>query len=930
MSRQENRHPSLGQIDRDTVIKFTFDGHNYEGFAGDTLASALLANGVRIFGRSFKYHRPRGVLSAGSEEPNALVEIHEGDQVTPNCRAPMVEIYDAMVATSQNRWPSLRFDLMSVNNLFSRFLSAGFYYKTFFWPNWKYFEGAIRRSAGLGRAGLNADNSYYERQSLHCDRLVVGAGRSGVRAAIAAATAGEDVVLVDENADFTGRLSGLENIRVLTRTTASAYYDHNMVACVERVTDHLADKGDLPRERLWRIRAGHVVLATGALEQPMIFNNNDRPGIMLSRAVRRYLQQYGVVAGQQVVIFTDNDDAYETAAALEEAGATVKTIIDARAARPTVANSWVNKADILINHAVVDTKGGFNGLRSVIVQDLSSGATREVIACDLLAVSGGFAPALHLFSQSGGKIVWDDARACFMAGESKQPLTIVGQAAAAAERQKLWQMPDPGGVKASKKFVDQQSDVTTDDITLAHHEGFVSVEHLKRYTALGMGTEQGKTANLSGHALMAEKRGSTMNAVGTTTFRPPYVPVTLGAYGGRSVRDHLTALRQTPMDQWNTERGCGWIDAGHWRRARHYPKTSETIETASWRETRATRSAVGVCDVSTLGKIEVKGPDAAEFLNRVYTNGFTKLPVGKARYGLMLREDGILFDDGTTSRLGDDHYFMTTTSGGHGHVLDWLEFHLQAVWPDLKVKIADVTDQWAGIAIAGPKARDLLTGLVDIDIDNDAMPFLAVRDCQVLDVPGRLFRISFSGELGYELNVPADYGEAIWQASVTAAENLGGAIYGLEALDIMRIEKGHVTGAELDGRTTAVDCGLEWMLSSKKHFIGKGLMNRPELSHPDRKMLVGLKPVDGRSRLKGGAQIVARPKAQPPVEMLGHVTSAAFSPELDHPIALAMIKGGEKRLGEKLYMVHPMRGLEVEVEVTSPVFVDPEGERIHG
>ncbi len=930
MSRQSHRHPNLGQIDRRQVIKFRFDGLDYEGYAGDTLASALLANGVRLFGRSFKYHRPRGILSAGSEEPNALVEVHEDDQTTPNCRATMVEIYTGLVATSQNRWPSLAFDVGSVLNLVSRFLSAGFYYKTFIWPSWKFYEWAIRRSAGLGKPGLTADNSYYERQSLHCDVLVVGAGQSGIKAASDAAKNGDDVVLVDENPPLTP-VDLPDNVRLLTRTTASAYYDHNLVACVERVTDHLADKGDLPRERLWRIRARAVVLASGAIEQPIVFNNNDRPGIMLASAVRRYIDQYGVLPGKEAVIFTDNDDGYQTALALLTAGASVIAVIDRRPQKSAAAEAAAKDLNVLVGHAVVDTKGRFGRLAGAVVQELATGHTREIISCNLLAMSGGWMPALHLFSQSGGKIEWDESRACFVAGQSKQAVSCVGRVAdTPVVEDKVWEMPDPVGGEGRKKFIDFQNDVTADDVRLAHHEGFISVEHLKRYTALGMGTEQGKTSNLAGHAMMAQLRGSTMNAVGTTTFRPPFVPVTLGLFGGRSVREHLTALRLTPMDDWNEQHGSEWIEAGHWRRPRYYDQGGDDIHKASMREVRATRGCVGVCDVSTLGKIEVKGPDAGDFLNRVYTNGFGKLPVGKARYGLMLREDGILFDDGTTSRLSDDHYFMTTTSGGHGHVMDWLEFHLQAVWPDLRVKIADVTDQWAGIAVAGPKARDLLAGLVDIDISNDAVPFLGVRDCRILGVPGRLFRISFSGELGYELNVPADYGEAVWQVCVTAAESMEGTIYGLEALDVMRIEKGHITGGELDGRTTAIDCGLEWMLSSKKHFIGKGLMSRPALSDPARKMLVGLVPVDKTSRLKGGAQIVARPNASPPVEMLGHITSAAFSPELDHPIALAMIKGGEKRLGEKLYMVHPMHDLEIEVEVTAPVFVDPEGKRIHG
>ncbi len=981
MARQLNRLATGGRIDRDEPVRFRFDGRDYEGYAGDTLGSALLANNVRLYGRSFKYHRPRGLMTAGSEEPNALVEVHEGAAQTPNRRVTMTEITPGLVTTSQNRWPSLRFDLASLFGLFSRFLSAGFYYKTFIWPNWKLYEWPIRHSAGLGRAGTGPGEACYDRQSRHCDVLVIGAGPAGLAAARAAAESGSDVVLVDEMPEPGGRLlsetetidgetgdawlkrmvedlRGRANVAMLCRTTAIAYYDHNLVACVERVSEHLAAAPEtLPRERLWRLRAGRVVLASGAIEQPMIFPNNDRPGIMLAGAARSYINRFAVKPGRRAVLYADHDEAYGTLDDLAAAGIAVAAVVDPRPAAEIGAET--GNTEHLPGHAVVDCKAGLNGpangLSSVVVAaaDGEGGSSRR-IACDLLCVSGGWAPAVHLFSQSGGRIEWDDDRACFMAGAAKQAVLCAGAVngaastddciregseagsearqpapAAAPPRHKVWQ---PAGRAAGKgkEFVDPQGDVTVADIRLAHHEGYVSVEHLKRYTALGMGTEQGKTSNLAGHGIMAGLRASTMDRVGTTTFRPPYVPTSLGLYGGRSVGAHLKPLRRTPMDDWNGARGCGWVDAGLWRRARYYPAAGEDIESASLREVRITRRTVGVCDVSTLGRIELKGPDTAKFLNSVYTNGFAKLPVGKARYGLMLREDGILFDDGTTSRLADDHYFMTTTSGGHGHVMSWLEFHLQAVWPDYRVKLADVTDQWAAVAVAGPQSRSLLAGLLDIDISNDALPFLGVRDCAIAGVPARLFRISFSGELAYELNVPADYGEAVWQACADAAEALDGTVYGLEALDVMRIEKGHITGSELDGRTTAADVGLGRMLSTKKHFIGKGLMGRPALIDPERKALVGLVPVDRKSRLKAGAQLVAKKNSKPPVEMLGHVSSAAFSPECGHPIGLAMLKGGETRLGEKLIASDPLRGQEIEVEVTSPVFVDPEGERLHG
>jgi len=992
---QVNRLAQGGRIDRSQTLRFAFDGKRFEGYGGDTLASALLANGVRLVGRSFKYHRPRGIFSAGSEEPNALVELRTGARREPNTRATVIELFDGLEATSQHRWPSLGFDVGAVNSLIGRFIPAGFYYKTFMWPSWHLFEGAIRRAAGLGRAATEEDPDRYERRSAHCDVLVVGAGAAGLSAAKAAAEAGAEVILVDEMPEPGGRLlrerggtgepadaawaartsaelAALDNVRILTRTTAFGYYDHNLVACVERVADHMPEPPPhLPRQRLWRIRAKRVILATGAIEQPLVFGNNDRPGVMLAGAVRAYVNQYGVLPGRRAVLFVNNDDAYRTALDLVDAGATVEAVIDVREAvldRRLADQVRDRGIRILHRHAVVDARGGRLGVEAVEAMPLGGG-TASRIDCDLLCVSGGWAPAVHLHSQSGGKIVWSDDLECFLPGEAKQDTASVGAAAgltsleacladgqacgadAAAScntggrwhrpapivggqgvpraQPRLWEMPDPPN-RHVKKFVDIQDDVTADDVRLAHREGYRSVEHLKRYTTLGMGTDQGKTSNLNGHALMAALRNEPISQVGTTTFRPPYTPVTLGVLGGRAVRDHLQPLRRTPMDSWHADAGATWVNAGLWRRPRYYGRQGETMRDACNREVIATRDRVGLCDVSTLGKIDIQGPDAAEFLNRVYTNGWKTLPVGRARYGLMLREDGIVKDDGTTSRLGENHYVMTTTTANAAEVLAWLEFHLQAVWPELRVKVTSVTDQWAAMAIAGPRSRDVLAKVVDVDVSNEALPFMGVTECRAAGVPARLFRISFSGELAYELNVPSDYGRHVWEACLEAGAAFEIVPYGLEALDTMRIEKGHVTGAELDGRTTAEDLGLGRMVSGKKPFIGKGLLDREGLVDPNRKRLVGLIPVDRKTPLRGGAQIVADPDAPPPVPMLGHVTSAAYSPKLGHPIALALLSGGAEREGQTLHVVDPVRGgTKVAVTVTSPVFFDPEGKRLH-
>ncbi len=998
MSTQVNRLAKSGSIDRSKPLSFRFDGKTYVGYQGDTLASALLANGVKLVGRSFKYHRPRGVFSAGSEEPNALVHMREGARQEPNTRATVIELYDGLVAESQNRGFSLRYDHQSINNVFKQFLPAGFYYKTFMGPFrntrlWMFFESFIRKAAGMGTASNLADPDPYDHMSRHCEVLVVGAGPTGLMAAKSAAAGGARVILVDERAQLGGQLrheryeidgkpaqqwaeqiiaelEAMANVFILKRTTAFGYYDHNFIGCVERVCDHLPEPtAHKPRQRMWNIQANQVVLAVGAHEQPMVFGNNDRPHIMLASAVRAYINEFAVLPGKQAVVFTSCDDAYRTAIDMFDAGGKIAAVIDTRLAESAYAQQLRDRnITVIQGHAVVNAHGNANGVSSVDIQSLASKKSRN-IKCDLLAMSNGWAPALHLFSQSGGKTRWDDQRFIFVPGDSKQSECSVGAAQGSfnlgscleegaragvtasnaagfpAETitvpttnavqetpfEPLWEAPDPASGHP-KKFVDHQDDVATSDVELAHREGYISVEHLKRYTTLGMGTDQGKTSNVSGLAIMAANRRCTIPEAGHTTFRPPYSPVSMGALGGAEIAEHFMPIRRTAMDSWHAEQGCVWIDAGIWRRPRYYPKAGETIRDAFTRETAGARGSVGMCDVTTLGKIDLQGPDTAEFLERVYINHWKKLPVGKVRYGMMLREDGIAYDDGTVSRLSEDHFVMTTSTANAVKVMSNLELYLQAVWPDLRVQLTSVTENWAVMAVAGPNSRKVLEKVVDIDISNETFPFMGTSECVIAGVPKcRIFRISFSGELAYEVNAPSDYGRRVWETIHAAGQEFDLVPYGTEAMGNMRIEKGHVAGPELDGRTTADDLGLGMMQSKTKEFIGKRLANRECMTAADRKKFVGFVPVDGKTSLKAGSQIVANADAKPPVEMLGHLTSTGYCVESDHPIALGLIKGGlDIWEGKTVYMSYPLRNLTVPMKVVSPVFVDPEGERLRG
>ncbi|MEQ8584877.1 MAG: sarcosine oxidase subunit alpha family protein [Thalassobaculaceae bacterium] len=992
------RLPTGGEIDRRRALSFSFDGKSYTGFQGDTLASALLANGVTLVGRSFKYHRPRGIFTAGPEEPNALVELRQGARREPNTRATMAELFHGLEATSQNRWPSLAFDAMEVNDLAGRFLVAGFYYKTFMgFPGWHFYEQRIRAAAGMGRGTVEPDPDRYERMSAHCDVLIVGGGPSGLAAALTAGRSGARVILVEETDGLGGRLrseretiagrpamdwvartrqelDSLPEVQTLTRTTAFGYYDDNMIGAVERVADHMPVPPDhVPRQRLWHIRARRVVLATGAIERHIAFPDNDRPGVMLASAVRSYINRFAVRPGRRAVVVANNDDGYRTALDLAAAGVEVMRVVDTR---PAGTSDWrvrCEAAGIDIQDGAAVTK--VHGRLAVIGCDIAplDGSDRPRFEpCDLIAVSGGWSPAVHLHTHALGAIEWSEGRAAFVPGAARQAHASVGAArgtyglassiaegfeagAAAAEaagfptasRPEVPATDEPGQrpIRAiwatgdgKKRFVDLQDDVTVDDIALAHREGFVSVEHLKRYTTLGMGTDQGKTSNIIGHALMAEARGEPIPQVGTTRFRPPYTPVAMGAFAGGDRGRHHAPVRRSAMHDWHAANGAVFVEAGHWLRPQYYlaegtPDGKAAMDAAITGEVRAVRHAVGLVDVSTLGKIDIQGPDAAELLNRLYANGFKTLAVGKARYGLMLREDGIVHDDGTTSRLGEHHYLMTTTTAHAGDVMAQIEWYLQVVWPELDARACSVTDQWAAMALAGPKARDVLAAAIDdgTDVSDGALPFMGVTTARIAGVPVRIFRISFSGELSYEVNAPADWGTHVWEALMDAGEAHDIRPYGTEAMGIMRIEKGHVTHAELDGRVTLDDTGMGRMASSKKWFVGRGMLDKPAFTDPDRPKLVGLVPVDGRTRIPAGAILVEDPAAAVPMGKLGHVSSSAYlSPTVGHPIALGFVSGGLERKGQTVWAVFPLRKLAVEVTITDPVFVDPQGDRLRG
>jgi methylglutamate dehydrogenase subunit C len=977
-----------GLIDRSRPLRGSFDGHAIDGFAGDTLASALLANNIRLVGRSFKYHRPRGILTAGPEEPNALVELRTGARREPNTRATTIEMFDGLEATSQNRWPSLRFDLLSVNSLLAPFFPAGFYYKTFMWPSafWeRIYEPLIRRAAGLGRAAAAPDPDHYEQAFAFCDVLVIGAGAAGLAAAQAAARSGARVILCEQDFVAGGRLlsddreiggvpgntwadgivselTGRPNARLMQRTCVFGVYDGGVYGALERVGDHLPrPPAHEPRQRLWRIMAKRAILASGAIERPLVFPGNDRPGVMMAAAVRSYLNRFAVKPGNRVAVFTNNDDGWRTASALRKHGANIAAIIDSRPEVSTQLQVQCPDARIITDAHVSGTRAG-PLLQAIAV------ATRggpETIDADTLAISGGWNPDLGLTCHHGGRPVWNGDLAAFVPGQTPPGLTAAGAANGRMQLRDCLTEGSEAGRKAAedagfatspqdeprtddetfavapfwhlgghKAFVDFQNDVTAADIALSEREGFRSVEHLKRYTTLGMATDQGKLSNVNGLAIMAALTGQAIPAVGTTSHRPPHVPIAVGALAGHHRGRHFRPTRLTPSHQWAQQQGAVFVEAGAWLRAQYFPRPGEKdwLETVT-REVRVVRAAVGFCDVSTLGKIDVHGPDAGAFLDRLYINTFSTLPVGRARYGLMLREDGIAFDDGTTSRLADDRFFMTTSTANAVRVFQHMHFCHQVLWPELDVQFASATDEWAQFSVAGPRARDVLAKLIDppFGIANVDFPYMAVAELEVCGgTPARLYRLSFSGELAYEIGVPARYGDALARALMAAGEPFGIAPYGTEALGVMRIEKGHVAGNEIDGRTTADDLGLGRMMSNRKDFIGRVMAARPALVDPERPKLVGLRPRDAGKRLHAGAHLLPVGAAHVAENDQGIITSVAFSPSLGHWVGLGFIVGGAERIGQTVTMVDFMRDAFIEVELCAPVFVDPKGERLRG
>ena len=971
-----------GLIDRSQPVSFRFDSKNLHGFRGDTIASALLANDIRLVGRSFKYHRPRGVLSAGSEEPNALMTIGQGGAQTPNVRATVQEIFNGLEARSQNRWPSLGFDAMQINDLTSRFLSAGFYYKTFMWPKafWeKLYEPIIRRAAGLGRLSEQADTDQNEKAYAFCDVLVIGSGPSGLIAALVAAKAGADVILCEEDSKFGGRLlsethelggkpghiwadeiiaelAGMDNVRLMRRTAVVGAYDQGTYGAVERVSGHLANPhADLPLECFWRIVAKRAILCAGALERPIAFPNNDRPGIMTASAVRSHLNRWGVAAGKRVVVFGNNDDAHRTTHDLVAAGVEVAALIDSRAGIAAMGDFRVIEGAEVIN-----AKGRL-GLKSISVR---TGYGEEDIEADCLAISGGWNPTLHLTCHMGGRPIWNDKINAFVPQPGAVPgLDVAGAAAGVfstkgALKSGVYRakkalddlglttpsmplpMAEDGEYNLSplwevqgkrRSWLDFQNDVTTKDVKQAVLENYQSVEHMKRYTTQGMATDQGKNSNVGALAVLADATGRGISETGTTTFRPPFNPVAVATLGAGGAGKEFAPERFLTSHEATIARGAPMIEAGLWYRPSYFPQPGETTWRESFdREVTMVRETVGICDVSTLGKIDIQGPNAGAFLDFVYTNMFSTLKVGRVRYGLMLREDGHVMDDGTTARMADNHYVMTTTTAAAGEVMRHLEFAHQCLRPHLDVRFISVTEQWAQFAIAGPTSRDLLNTLLDDQIDDTGFPYMSCGEVSIGGAIGRLFRISFSGEHAYELAVPARFGEALFRDLLARAETMGGGAYGMEALNVMRIEKGFITHSEIDGRVTADDLGMAGMISSKKDCIGKTAAARPGLHGDHRGQLIGLKPATARDQITAGAHLFTAGDEATSVNDQGYVTSVCYSPVFKQDLGLAFLKNGRARHGECVEMVDHVRGVRTMCEVMHPVSLDPKGERTRG
>ncbi len=981
-------------LDQTKKISFFFDGKKYYGYEGDTLASALLSNGVHLVGRSFKYHRPRGIISAGCEEPNGIVQLELNEFTEPNRRATEVILYDRLIAKSQNRWPSVKYDLGAINDLLSPFFPAGFYYKTFMWPPkfWKTYEYFIRHAAGLGNSPKKEDPHKYEHYHYHCDTLIVGSGISGLYAAKIAAAKNLKVLLVEQESQTGGsilssnnydnkisgksqnewknkileELSKFDNVKIITNTTLFAYMHYNYLLAIQDLQPNKGiDKANSIRQIIWKIRAKKVILATGSIERPLTFPNNDRPGIMLANSVSKYLNGYGVNLGKQIVIFTNNDSAYQTAIDCHYQNINVVAVIDVRNNLEGDLPVKVKKLGIKIYPgSIISNTSGRKKLKTVQIKKINQ-KNIEILNCDLLCISGGWSPTVHLFTQSRGKLKFREEDSCFIPHQAHQDTLSIGSCNGVFDlknilnetynsvnkflntndknnldgetysselnktgnQENAW-LIDKENINKSKMFVDFQNDVTAKDIKIALSEGFQSIEHVKRYTTNGMATDQGKTSNVNALGIISKLSGQSISSLGTTTFRLPYTPVTFGAMAGRFVKEFFDIERTTPIHSWHINNNALFEDVGQWKRPWYYPKNNETMDEAVNREVRATRDSLGILDASTLGKIDLKGRDVSEFLNRVYTNAWSKLAIGKCRYGIMLGDDGMVIDDGVTTRLGEHHYVMTTTTGNAASVMSKLEDWLQTEWPELEVYLTSVTEQFGTISLNGPNSRKIVESLFpNQNFSSESFPHMSFKELKIDEVSCRVMRISFTGEICYEINIPASYALSLWNKCISLGKNFNITPYGTEAMHVLRAEKGYIiVGQETDGSVTPIDLDMNWIVSKKKYdFIGKRALSRSDTVKEDRKQLVGILTVDPSIVLEEGSHLV-EVETSLPMQMVGHITSSYYSPNLGRSIALGLVKSGTKRKGAKLIV--PTDNKSIEVEITNPVFIDPENERL--
>ena len=988
-------------VDETYRVSFKFNGSRYYGYKGDTLASALLANDIHLVGRSFKYHRPRGIMTSGSEEPNAIVQLHNNsDRTEPNVRATEIEIYEGLEASSQNCWPSVNFDIGGINNLLSPLLPAGFYYKTFMWPAsfWEKYEYFIRKSAGLGKSPTTPDPDIYEHEYIHCDVLIVGAGISGIMAAKTAAKNGLKTLLVDEKPNLGGstiyqnsehfkinnqnsgswlekeinEIKKIDNLDIRIRTSVAAFHGYNFLLARENLTDHLPieQRKNKTRQKLLKIRAKKVITATGSLERPLIFDNNDRPGILLSSAIKRYADLFGVACGEKNIFLTNNDSAYETAISLIQKGIKVEAIVDNREEIESKLLYEVEKNNIKVfkGFTIVNTNG-YKKINKVSLMKLSKDGQKVIgskinLSCDCLGVSGGWTPAVHLFTQSGGKLKFREEDQVFIPNKYSSEQISIGAcngdltlediientpkylkeflnikktdydnvevfSSENKSKRNIWLLPSDKILGKTKSFVDYQNDATAKDIKLALREGFRSIEHVKRYTTTGMGTDQGKLGNMHALGIISETAGTKMGEHGTTTFRPPYTPLTFGTIVGRNVGEYFDIFRKTPMHEWHFKNKAEFENVGQWKRAWYYPKNNENMFEAVQRESKAARESAGILDASTLGKIDIQGTDASEFLNRVYTNAWSKLAVGKCRYGLMLNEDGMVYDDGVTTRLGENHYIMTTTTGGAANVLGKLEDYLQTEWPELDVYLTSVTDHFATISVCGPNSKKIISNVIpDLDLSDENFPHMSFKNTKIGKINCRVMRISFTGEHSYEINIQANYANSVWEKCMEVGKDFNITPYGTETMHLLRAEKGFIiVGQDTDATMTPIDLQMDWIVSKKKYdFIGKRSLYRSDTIKDDRKQLVGLLTDNPNEILEEGAQIVADVNKSP-IEMLGHVTSSYYSPNLKKSIALGVVRGGKNMMGKKLII--PMENKTINVTVADPVFLDKENKRLN-